>query len=112
MNLKRILFLLAAVLPLQLSAKVTLPAIFTDNMVLQQQSDVKIWGRAKPGKAVKVTTSWDGKTYAATASASGGWEVRVSTPVAGGSPRRLAGVLGRTHRRLFGDGLLLRQGTL
>lgn len=80
MNLKRILFLLAAVLPLQLSAKVTLPAIFTDNMVLQQQSDVKIWGRAKPGKAVKVTTSWDGKTYAATASASGGWEVRVSTP--------------------------------
>lgn len=84
MNLKRILFLLAAVLPLQLSAKVTLPAIFTDNMVLQQQSDVKIWGRAKPGKAVKVTTSWDGKTYAATASASGGWEVRVSTPVAGG----------------------------
>ena len=57
MNLKRILFLLAAVLPLQLSAKVTLPAIFTDNMVLQQQSDVKIWGRAKPGKAVKVTLS-------------------------------------------------------
>lgn len=186
MNLKRTLFLLAAVLPLQLSAKVTLPAIFTDNMVLQQQSDVKIWGRAKPGKAVKVTTSWDGKTYAATAAASGGWEVRVSTPVAGGpytvtvsdgkpvelknvligevwlcsgqsnmemrvadrvlnyeqemkegrclreyppaayrqhhqpgaarrgfgSPRRLAGVLGRTHRRLFGDGLLLRQGTL
>ena len=84
MNLKRTLFLLAAVLPLQLSAKVTLPAIFTDNMVLQQQSDVKIRGRAKPGKAVKVTTSWDGKTYAATASASGGWEVRVSTPVAGG----------------------------
>lgn len=84
MNLKRTLFLLAAVLPLQLSAKVTLPAIFTDNMVLQQQSDVKIWGRAKPGKAVKVTTSWDGKTYATTAAASGGWEVRVSTPVAGG----------------------------
>ena len=84
MNLKRTLFLLAAVLPLQLSAKVTLPAIFTDNMVLQQQSDVKIWGRAKPGKAVKVTTSWDGKTYAATAAATGGWEVRVSTPVAGG----------------------------
>ena len=77
MNLKRTLLLLAAVLPLQLSAKVTLPAIFTDNMVLQQQSDVKIWGRAKPGKAVKVTTSWDGKTYAATASATGGWEVLI-----------------------------------
>lgn len=84
MNLKRILFLLLAVLPLQLLAKVTLPAIFTDNMVLQQRSDVKIWGTAKPGKAVKVTTSWDGKTYATTAAASGDWQVRVSTPAAGG----------------------------
>lgn len=84
MNLKRTFFLLLAVLPLQLLAKVTLPAIFTDNMVLQQQSDVKIWGKAKPGKAVKVTTSWDGKSYTTTAAASGDWEVRVSTPVAGG----------------------------
>lgn len=84
MNFKRILFLLLAVLPLQLLAKVTLPAIFTDNMVLQQRSDVKIWGTAKPGKAVKVTTSWDGKTYATTAAASGDWQVLVSTPAAGG----------------------------
>ena len=38
MNLKRTLFLLAAVLPLQLSAKVTLPAIFTDNMVCSNRA--------------------------------------------------------------------------
>ena len=50
MNLKRILFLLAAVLPLQLSAKVTLPAIFTDNMVLQQQSDVKSGAGPNPAR--------------------------------------------------------------
>lgn len=85
MNLKRTLFLLlAAALPLQIFAKVTLPAIFTDNMVLQQQSDVKIWGRAKPGKAVKVTTSWDKKTYETVAGTSGDWMTTVSTPVAGG----------------------------
>lgn len=85
MNLKRTLFLLlAAVLPLQIFAKVTLPAVFTDNMVLQQQSDVKIWGKAKPGKAVKVTTSWDKKTYETVAGASGDWMTTVSTPVAGG----------------------------
>lgn len=37
--------------------------MFSDNMVLQQQADAPIWGEAKPMKAVKVTTSWDGKTY-------------------------------------------------
>ena len=36
MNLKRTLFLLAAVLPLQLSAKVTRPAVVPHNLVLQQ----------------------------------------------------------------------------
>ena len=85
MKIKRTLFLLlAAALPLQLLAKVTLPAIFTDNMVLQQRSDVKIWGKATPGKAVKVTTSWDKKTYETTAGADGGWAATVSTPAAGG----------------------------
>ena len=85
MKLKRTLFLLlVAVLPLQLAAKITLPAIFTDNMVLQQQSDVKIWGKAKPGKTVKVTTSWNGKTYEVRAGESGHWRATVSTPAAGG----------------------------
>lgn len=57
--------LIAALLLLSgtISAKVVLPPMFSDNMVLQQQADAPIWGEAKPMKAVKVTTSWDGKTY-------------------------------------------------
>ena len=57
--------LVAALLLLSgtISAKVVLPPMFSDNMVLQQQADAPIWGEAKPMKAVKVTTSWDGKTY-------------------------------------------------
>lgn len=81
---KLIIILLVGMLPLQLAAKVTLPAIFTDNMVLQQQSNAKIWGKADKGKTVKVTTSWDKKTYETKADASGNWMTVVSTPAAGG----------------------------
>ena len=55
--------LIAALLLLSgtISAKVVLPPMFSDNMVLQQQADAPIWGEAKPMKAVKVTTSWMGR---------------------------------------------------
>ena len=38
-------------------AKVRLPHLIGDNMVLQQQTDARLWGWAKPGKTVKVSTS-------------------------------------------------------
>ena len=31
-------------------AKVTLPAIFSDNMVLQQNAQVNVWARLRPEK--------------------------------------------------------------
>ena len=42
--------LVAALLLLSgtISAKVVLPPMFSDNMVLQQQADAPIWGEAKP----------------------------------------------------------------
>lgn len=63
-------------------AKVTLPTFFTDNMVLQQKATVPFFGTSTAG-SVKVTTSWDKKEYKAT-TASGKWEVLLSTPVYGG----------------------------
>ena len=41
----------------ELSAKVVLPPVFADNMVLQQQSDAAIWGKAEPGAKVAITPS-------------------------------------------------------
>ena len=61
---KRLLFLLlAGLLPLRLLADVKLPAIFTDNMVLQRESEVKLWGTAAPERTVRITTSWDGARH-------------------------------------------------
>ncbi|MDX9883251.1 MAG: sialate O-acetylesterase [Prolixibacteraceae bacterium] len=65
-------------------AEIKLPAIFGDHMVLQQQTDAAIWGKATAGKTVRVNTSWDKKSYATQADQQGNWKVKVKTPKAGG----------------------------
>jgi len=66
------------------SSMVILPPCFTSNMVLQQQSQAAIWGKAVPNVQVKVITSWNHKTYLLKVPSSGRWELKVGTPVAGG----------------------------
>lgn len=66
------------------SAQVKLASIFTNNMVLQQGSQVPIWGWATPGKNIRVSSSWNSKSYSAKADNSGKWMVKIATPSAGG----------------------------
>ena len=65
-------------------AEVKLPAIFSDGMVMQQQTKANLWGTATPNKKITVTTGWNGKQYVATADKNGAWKLSVSTPEAGG----------------------------
>lgn len=69
---------------LNANAKVKLPSVLSDNMVLQQQSEVKLWGTAKPNIKVKISTSWDKKSYSTTSDDKGNWLQKVTTPAAGG----------------------------
>jgi sialate O-acetylesterase len=64
--------------------KIKLPAIIGNNMVLQQQSEVPLWGGATANTSVKVVTSWNHKTYTIRSDAAGNWRVMVGTPAAGG----------------------------
>lgn len=73
------LFFLAA----NVNAKVVLPSIFSDGMVLQQRTEVAIWGKSETKGEVTVTTSWNGKSYKIKPS-SGNWRVKVTTPAVGG----------------------------
>ncbi len=59
--------------------KIKLPAIISDNMVLQQKESVKLWGWGEPGEEVTVKTSW-GKGSRAVADAQGRWSLNVKTP--------------------------------
>jgi len=65
-------------------AKVKLPAVFGDNMVLQQQTSAAFWGTANAGKPVTIVTSWNKKIYTGKAAVDGKWKIMVSTPSYGG----------------------------
>lgn len=78
------ILLVILLVSLSVSSKIKLPAIFTDHMVLQQQSANKIWGKADAGNTVSLATSWDNKVYAVKSNNKGYFEIEVQTPVAGG----------------------------
>ncbi|HAT61605.1 MAG TPA: sialate O-acetylesterase [Prevotella sp.] len=78
------ILLIGLFLASSVSAKVKLPAFFSDDMVLQQQVPCNLWGSSDAHKIVKIKTSWDGKTYKVVADNEGKWKVQVNTPKAGG----------------------------
>lgn len=63
--------------------QIFMPSIFSDNMVLQQKSDVPIWGKARPNTKVKIKTTWK-KSAETIADKEGNWIVKIKTPKAGG----------------------------
>ena len=74
--------LLCFCIRLQGGAKVKLPALISDGMVLQREQPVKIWGTADAGESVSVT--FMKKKYAATADNNGHWSVTLPSMKAGG----------------------------
>ena len=69
---------------MSLSAQITLPRFFTDNMVIQQNAQLTIPGTAAPGSKVTVTTDWLGKPVTTTTDKDGKFAVKLNTPAAGG----------------------------
>ena len=67
---------------LPLNAKVTLPQLFQDGMVLQRGKMIPVWGKADAGETVIVTLNK--KKVTATADGSGRWYVQLPAMKAGG----------------------------
>ncbi|MBP6182410.1 sialate O-acetylesterase [Flavobacterium sp.] len=65
-------------------ANVTLPNVLSDNMVLQRNSEVTIWGWANPQEEVIITPSWNNQEYKIKASNQAKWEMNIPTPKEGG----------------------------
>lgn len=83
--MKKILIALSLILGLaSAQAKVILPYVFSNGMVLQQKSNAAIWGKTTPGTSVNVVTSWNKKEYKVKANADSTWKLKVETPKAGG----------------------------
>jgi sialate O-acetylesterase len=84
----RKLIVLAMVVLLVAGARATdqpfrLGSLFTDNMVLQQRSEVPVWGHGVPGSAVTVRSTW-GEHASTLVATDGSWMVYLTTPAAGG----------------------------
>lgn len=69
---------------LQTSAAIRLPSILGSHMVLQQNSEVKLWGWCSPAEKITIKTSWDTITYHAIGESSAKWSQKIKTPTAGG----------------------------
>lgn len=78
------LLILIALFTSALHAEVKLASIFGDNMVLQQQAEVSVWGKAAANANISVSTSWNNKSYSTRADRDGVWRLRIPTPAAGG----------------------------
>lgn len=65
-------------------AQLRLPALLSDNMVLQQNATVKLWGWAGPGEKIKVRVPWSNRVDSVVTSRDATWSLSVQTPAAGG----------------------------
>jgi sialate O-acetylesterase len=66
------------------SANVRLPAVISDNMVLQGETQVCLWGWADPNEEITITRSWRQGDMAAQADDRGKWICRFDAPPIGG----------------------------
>ena len=79
-----IILLTLLIFTAQSIADVKLPAIIGDNMILQQNKSVPLWGTADPGEKVTVQASWKRFKASTKADKDGKWQVKIKTPKASG----------------------------
>lgn len=85
--MKKIVFLLVVFFSLSYfsaEAYLRLPDIFSDNMVLQQQTTIHFYGWSDPNQKISVITSWNGDTLKTSTLSDAVWTVDLQTPEAGG----------------------------
>jgi len=86
---------LVALIPMLASAGITLPAMISDNMVLQRSGATRVWGKADPGEAVTVAVA--GAQANTLADKDGKWLVKLDLAAASAGPYEMT-VEGKDRR--------------
>ena len=82
--MKKIILFLLLILAQNVSAKIWLPSILSDNMVLQQKSEANIWGwTTAMDETITINVSWSDQEFT-TKAPLGVWSIVIPTPEAGG----------------------------
>ena len=93
-----LLFLTSCISPNK--SNLSLNALFSDHMVLQQNEKVAFWGTSLPNEKITVTGSW-GEISTSYSDEKGNWKLNLTTPKAGG-PFEVS-VINKDSSRLFED---------
>ena len=67
-----------------ISAQIKVSSLLCDNMVLQRNAEVKIWGKANAGQKLTVISSWNKSSVSTTSDEKGNWITKIKTTDAGG----------------------------
>ena len=81
---KNLFFCILFVFISNLNAQIELGPLFSDDMILQRNSQVPIWGSAKGNEKVSIISSWNNNEVITKADNNGNWTADISTPDAGG----------------------------
>nr|MBC8298490.1 hypothetical protein [Pelagibacterales bacterium] len=71
-------------LVININAQIKVGPLFSDDMVLQRNSEVPIWGEADANQEISIQSSWNQKKTTTKADSDGNWSVKIETPEAGG----------------------------
>ncbi len=64
------------------SRSFAISSLIGDNMVVQQNRQLRIWGTGQTGQTVSIKVSWSSKTFTSTVNGRGTWRVRLNVPFA------------------------------
>ncbi len=79
--MKQLYLIILSVFSITAFSQIKLPLLISDNMVIQRDSEISLWGSGS-GK-VTVKPSWTSDVYAVDCDGDGNWLVKVKTPAAG-----------------------------
>ena len=82
LSLKHSLFGFAMLFTNSLQADIELPQLFTDNMVLQREKPINVWGKASAGESITVVLA--NETTQTVADTQGNWSTQLPPMEAGG----------------------------
>ncbi len=77
--MKKFLTLLLLMLIVGRTDALNVPSVISDNMVLQRNSTIRIWGTAEAGEKVTVIPSWTTDKFSVDADITGSWLVEIPT---------------------------------
>ncbi|MEI7677498.1 MAG: sialate O-acetylesterase, partial [Bacteroidales bacterium] len=84
MKTKSVIFFLVLLCYNLLVAQIKVSSVIGDNMVLQRNSEVKIWGKANVSQKLIISSSWNKSKVSVTSDGKGTWTAKLKTTEAGG----------------------------